>query len=143
MVAPITSNYRGLDLLELPPNGQGLTALVMLNILERFDLAALDPVGAERFHIMLEAARLAYAVRDTHVADPACMRASVPDLLDKTFGPEVVFQKVPPAGRFDVAPSEGSCHFGHVKIDGRSGAMTVTHRDAMGGVLHSLDLAPT
>jgi gamma-glutamyltranspeptidase/glutathione hydrolase len=85
VVVPITGNYRGLDLLELPPNGQGLTALVLLNILERFDLAALDPLGAERFHLMLEAARLAYAVRDTHIADPAYMRTAVPALLDKSF----------------------------------------------------------
>jgi gamma-glutamyltranspeptidase/glutathione hydrolase len=82
---PIATNYRGLDVVELPPNGQGLVALVLLNILERFDLAALDPVGAERMHIQLEAARLAYAVRDTHIADPAFMRMSVPALLDKTF----------------------------------------------------------
>jgi gamma-glutamyltranspeptidase / glutathione hydrolase len=82
---PISSNYRGLDVVELPPNGQGLTALVLLNILERFDLAALDPAGADRLHIALEAARLAYAVRDIHVADPAFMRASVPALLDKGF----------------------------------------------------------
>ncbi len=68
-VTPISSNYRGLDLVEIPPNGQGLTALVLLNILENFDLAALDPFGPERFHLVLEAARLAYAVRDTHIAD--------------------------------------------------------------------------
>src|SRR5262249_4035109 len=83
VVAPISTNYRGLDVLELPPNTQGLTALVLLNILERFDLAALDPLGPDRFHLALEAARLAYAVRDTHVADPAYMRAEVPALLDK------------------------------------------------------------
>jgi gamma-glutamyltranspeptidase / glutathione hydrolase len=83
VVAPITSNYRGLDILELPPNTQGLTALVLLNILERFDLAALDPLGPDRLHIALESARLAYAVRDTHIADPIAMRASVPMLLDK------------------------------------------------------------
>ena len=70
VVAPIATNYRGLDVLELPPNTQGLTALVLLNILERFDLAALDPLGADRLHLTLEAARLAYAVRDTHIADP-------------------------------------------------------------------------
>ena len=85
VVAPISTNYRGLDVLELPPNTQGLTALVLLNILERFDLAALDPRGPDRFHLALEAARLAYAVRDTHVADPAFMRAAVPALLDKRF----------------------------------------------------------
>ena len=78
VVTPITTNYRGLDLYELPPNGQGLTALVLMNILEQFDLAALDPTGPDRFHLMLEAARLAYAVRDTHLADPAFMRVAVP-----------------------------------------------------------------
>ena len=61
----------------MPPNGQGLTALVMLNILETFDLASLEPLGPERFHLMLEAARMAYAVRDTHIADPAHMRVAV------------------------------------------------------------------
>jgi gamma-glutamyltranspeptidase/glutathione hydrolase len=84
-VTPISSNYRGLDVVEIPPNGQGLAALVLLNILERFDLSPLDPAGPDRFHIALEAARLAYAVRDTHVADPAFMRMAVPALLDRVF----------------------------------------------------------
>ena len=96
VVAPISTNYRGLDVLELPPNTQGLTALVLLNILERFDLAALDPLGPDRFHLALEAARLAYAVRDTDVADPAFMRAEVAALLDKRFAAEL-------AGRIERA----------------------------------------
>jgi gamma-glutamyltranspeptidase/glutathione hydrolase len=86
VVEPISVHYRGLDLVEIPPNGQGLTALVMLNILENFDLAALDPLGPERFHLVLEAARLSFAVRDTHIADAAHMRIPVADLLDKGFG---------------------------------------------------------
>ncbi len=85
VVTPISTNYRGLDLTEIPPNGQGLTALVMLNILENFDLAALDPVGPERFHLVLEAARLGFAVRDSHIAEPSFMRVTVADLLDKGF----------------------------------------------------------
>jgi gamma-glutamyltranspeptidase/glutathione hydrolase len=85
VVTPICTNYRGLDVVELPPNGQGLTALVLLNILENFDLAKLDPLGAERYHLALEAARLAFAVRDTHIADPAFMREPVAGLLDKRF----------------------------------------------------------
>ena len=84
-VEPISSNYRGLDILEIPPNGQGLTALVMLNILENFDMASLDPFGADRFHLVLEAARLGYAIRDTHIADDAHMRTPVARLLDKSF----------------------------------------------------------
>ena len=85
VVEPISTNYRGLDLLEIPPNGQGLTALVMLNILENFDIKALDPLGPERFHLVLEAARLGFAVRDTHIADALHMRTPVADLLDKGF----------------------------------------------------------
>jgi len=82
---PVATNYRGLDVVEMPPNGQGLAALVMLNILECFDLASLDPGGAERLHLALEAARMAYGVRDAHVADPAFMRLAVPALIDKGF----------------------------------------------------------
>src|SRR5207247_6837719 len=123
LVAPIATNYRGLDVLELPPNTQGLTALVLLSILERFDLAALDPLGAERFHVALEAARLAYAVRDTHVADPAFMRAAVPALLDTGFAAEL-------AGRIDRArrvplPSAPS------PSDSDTGYVAVVDRDRM------------
>lgn len=108
-VTPISVNYRGLDLVEIPPNGQGLTALVMLNILENFDLAALDPLGPERFHLVLEAARLGFAVRDTHIADEAHMRTQVADLLDKGFAKKL-------ASRIDLkrrtklpsAPAPGS-----------------------------------
>src|SRR5215210_6511631 len=85
VVTPISTNYRGLDVVELPPNGQGLTALVLLNILEQFDIAKLDPSGPERLHLALEAARLAFGVRDTHIADPAFMREPVAGLLDKGF----------------------------------------------------------
>ena len=108
VVAPIATNYRGLDVLELPPNTQGLTALVLLNILERFDLAALDPLGTDRFHLTLEAARLAYAVRDTHIADPAAMRVSPLDLLDKNFAAKLA-ARIDRATRVPLprAPSPG------------------------------------
>jgi gamma-glutamyltranspeptidase/glutathione hydrolase len=81
--APIATSYRGLDVLEMPPNTQGLTALLLLNMLERLDLAALDPFGAERCDLLLAAARRAYALRDAHVADPAAMRTSAAALIDK------------------------------------------------------------
>lgn len=84
-VTPISTRYRGIDVMEIPPNTQGLTALVMLNILEQFDLAPLDPLGPERFHLMLEAGRLAFAVRDAHIAEPSFMRVSVGALNDKAF----------------------------------------------------------
>ncbi len=109
VVAPIATNYRGLDILELPPNTQGLTALVLLNILERFDLARLDPLGPERLHLALEAARLAYAVRDAHVADPACMRIPVQALIDKRFAAGLA-RRIDPRRRVPLpsAPSPGN-----------------------------------
>lgn len=108
-VTPIRTDYRGLDLFEIPPNGQGLTALVMLNILENFDMKSLDPLGAERFHIMLEAARMAFAVRDTHISDPASMRVPVPDLLDKEFA-KTLAQRIDRSKRtkLPAAPAPGS-----------------------------------
>ena len=75
-VEPITVNYRGYDIYECPPNGQGVTALQMLNILAHFDLAALDPLSVDRFHLLIEATRLAYRERDSLVADPG--KADVP-----------------------------------------------------------------
>ena len=84
-MTPISTNYRGIDLVEIPPNTQGLTALVTLNILENFDLSQLDPLGPERFHLMLEAARMGFAVRDTHIAEPSRMRVPATALNDKAF----------------------------------------------------------
>ncbi|MCW8844046.1 MAG: gamma-glutamyltransferase, partial [Rhodobacteraceae bacterium] len=67
--APINGPYKGVDLVEHPPNGQGATALLMLNILDHFGIAAMDPLGAERAHIEAEAAKLAYDTRNRFLAD--------------------------------------------------------------------------
>ncbi|WP_244274546.1 gamma-glutamyltransferase [Labrenzia sp. OB1] len=72
-VSPVLRDYKGHTIAELPPNGQGIIALVMLGLLERFDLEKMDPLGAERFHLEMEAARLAYGVRDRFVTDPGYM----------------------------------------------------------------------
>src|SRR5208283_4114315 len=60
-VEPISTTYRGWTVYELPPNGQGLAALEMLNIMERFPLAQFGATSAEGFHIKMEAQKLAYA----------------------------------------------------------------------------------
>ena len=67
---PIRGCYAGHEVLEHAPNGQGATALLMLKILSRFDLARLAPFGAERAHLEAEAAKLAYDARDRFIADP-------------------------------------------------------------------------
>ncbi|MFN4057769.1 MAG: gamma-glutamyltransferase family protein [Roseinatronobacter sp.] len=67
---PIKGSYRGVDLLEHAPNGQGATANLILNILSHFDLAALDPLGPERAHLEAEATKLGYDARNRIIADP-------------------------------------------------------------------------
>ena len=67
---PVSGGYGGLELWEHPPNGQGATAVLLLNILKHFDIAGMDPLGAERVHIEAEAAKLAYDARDRIIADP-------------------------------------------------------------------------
>ena len=69
-VKPIKTDYRGYEVYECPPPGQGIVALAMLNVLSGFDLAALDPLSVERFHLEIEAARLAYRDRNAALGDP-------------------------------------------------------------------------
>lgn len=68
-VDPISGNYKGTELVEHPPNGQGATAILMANILSLFDIPALDPLGAARAHLEAEAAKLAYDTRNRLIAD--------------------------------------------------------------------------
>lgn len=79
-VAPISVAYRGVELWELPPSNQGIVALMVLKMLDRIGLPA-DPVSVERYHLQLEAARLAFAMRDTFVADPDMADVPVEHLL--------------------------------------------------------------
>ena len=67
---PVSGSYKGAELSEHPPNGQGATAILMLNILKHFDIPGLDPFGAQRAHFEAEAAKLAYDARNRFIADP-------------------------------------------------------------------------
>lgn len=82
-VVPITSSYRGYDLWQIPPSGQGATALMMLNILETFDIARLPFDGIERHHLTTEAARLAFIERNRVIADPRFGAVPLSGFLDK------------------------------------------------------------
>lgn len=68
-VTPVHVSYRGHELVELPPNTQGIAAMLLAKILERFDIGKLDPNGAQRVHLEAEATRLAYHARDMFVGD--------------------------------------------------------------------------
>jgi gamma-glutamyltranspeptidase/glutathione hydrolase len=80
-VEPITANYRGYDIYELPPATQGFVALEMLKILEGFDLKLLGGNSADTLHLMIEAKKLAFADRDRHLADRDFMKVPAMDLI--------------------------------------------------------------
>ncbi len=69
VAAPISGTYKDRELLEHPPNGQGATAILLLNILSQFDLASMDPFGTQRAHIEAEATKLAYDTRNRFMSD--------------------------------------------------------------------------
>jgi gamma-glutamyltranspeptidase/glutathione hydrolase len=83
--APISTDYRGYRIWECPPNGQGLAALLAINVLEDFDIASKPAFSVERWHLMIEAMRLAFADTRWFVADPATNPAPLEELLSKTY----------------------------------------------------------
>lgn len=82
---PISVSYHGLRVYECPPNGQGITALIALNILEGFDLGSLALLSSERLHLIIEAMRLAFADSRWYVADPTFSDVPVAELLSKQY----------------------------------------------------------
>lgn len=84
-VEPQSTNYRGYDVWELPPNGQGIAALQILNILEQHDVAAMGFGSADHVHLFLEAKKLAFEDRARFYADPAYMDVSVERLISKDY----------------------------------------------------------
>ena len=80
-VEPISLNYRGYDVYEIPPNGQGLSVLLMLGILEGFAIKDMRPNSPEYLHLLIEATKLAYADLYEYVADPVKNKLPVSGLL--------------------------------------------------------------
>lgn len=103
-VEPIHAAYRGFEVYECPPNGQGVVALLILRILEQLELAGLDPHGPERFHLEAEATRLAFRDRDAALADPRQAEVPVERLLSDGYAaalaalidPERAMAELPP-----------------------------------------------
>jgi gamma-glutamyltranspeptidase/glutathione hydrolase len=84
-VEPISTTYRGVRVWELPPNGQGLAALQLLNLLENFDLKSMGRESADFWHVMTECKKIAFADRARYYADPDFVKTPVVDLLSKTY----------------------------------------------------------
>lgn len=80
-VTPVTTTFAGVELNEIPPNGSGLTALIALNILSQFDMAKYGAGSAERYHLQIEALKLAWVLRNRHIADREAMKIAPEDLL--------------------------------------------------------------
>ncbi len=84
-VTPIAQNYRGYSLHEIPPNGQGIAALIALGILENFDVASLQRDGVDSQHLQIEAMKLAFADVYRYVAEPASMEVTPAQMLDAAY----------------------------------------------------------
>ena len=87
-VEPVSTTYRGYRVWELPPNGQGITVLQMLNILEGFDFSKIEYGSAEHIHLFVEAKKLAYEDRAKYYADPAFAKIPVDELISKKYADE-------------------------------------------------------
>ncbi|PYR76525.1 MAG: gamma-glutamyltransferase, partial [Acidobacteria bacterium] len=84
-VSPLTTNYRGWEVYEMPPNSQGIAALVMLNILENFPLGEYGCGTADTLHLMIEAKKLAFADMQRHIGDPRFSKMPVEAMLSKAY----------------------------------------------------------
>src|SRR5690606_12653010 len=87
-VEPVSVNYRGYDVWELPPNGQGICALQMLNILEGYDFSKIAWGSPEHIHLLVEAKKLAFEDRAKYYADPEFARIPVKELISDKYSSE-------------------------------------------------------
>jgi gamma-glutamyltranspeptidase/glutathione hydrolase len=122
---PISTEYRGHRIWECPPNGQGLAALLALNLVRGFELAPLDPLGPDRFHLLIEAMRLAFADARWYVADPAFAAIPLAELLSETYAAERRKQIDPGRANPDARPgspvaSSDTVQFVCVDADGNA-----------------------
>lgn len=108
-VEPVSSNYRGYDIWELPPNGQGIAALQILNILELYDIPSMQRDSAEFVHTFVEAKKLAFEDRAKFYADPAFNNIPVDWLISKEYAKErqQLINPAQAAKRIDAGRNEG------------------------------------
>lgn len=123
--SPIATSYRGHTCFQHPPNSQGFVHLMVLNILENFDIASLDHRGAEYVHLVVEATKLAFIDRDRYLADPAHAQIPMDDLLSKEYARELASRI-----SFDEAPRQVLEAIGQdttctVVVDGEGNAASI------------------
>jgi gamma-glutamyltranspeptidase/glutathione hydrolase len=87
-IEPVSTSYRGYDVWELPPNGQGIAALQMLNILEGYDISSMGYGSADYIHLFTEAKKLAFEDRAKYYADPRFTKVPVTQLISKKYAAE-------------------------------------------------------
>jgi gamma-glutamyltranspeptidase / glutathione hydrolase len=109
-VTPLSTTYRGWTVYELPPNGQGIAALMMLNLLEHAPLSSYGHNSAETLHTLIEAKKLAYADMARYVCDPAFHNVPVEGMLSKTYAAQRFRQIDPAHANPEVAPGTLPTH---------------------------------
>ena len=103
-VVPIFTPYRGCEVWECPPNGPGITVLMMLNLLAAFELGRYGPMSVERFHLEAEATRHAYLMREGTLGDPRLVDVDVKKLLSHDLAAETAARiRLDRAGDLEVA----------------------------------------
>lgn len=136
-VEPVSVSYRGFDVWQIPPNGQGLTTLLMLNLLERSDLSGLAFDGAERHHLIAEAAYKAFARRDRLIGDPAFSPADVEAFTDKTKAAALGARSASCPGKHAAAPARGDTAFvGVVDREGTAVSLITSLFEGFGSGLY-------
>jgi gamma-glutamyltranspeptidase/glutathione hydrolase len=121
---PISAKYRGLDLLECPPNGQGLAALLIARILDGFDLRDPKLTEADRIHLLAEASKAAYARRDQLIADPAHIEFDIDQLLSEAsitaIRSQISLERAAPASTWDGPTHKDTVYVSVVDRDGNA-----------------------
>ncbi len=132
---PISTTYRGVRVWECPPNGQGLAALMALNVLEGFDLAHYEPASPARWHLLIEALRVAFADTSWYIADPRFSHVPLDVLLSKKYAAERRALIDPAKATLDTrrgAPVAGSDTVYFCVVDGAGNACSFINSNYVG-----------
>ena len=125
-VEPVSANYHGFDVWELPPNGQGIAALQILNILENFDISSLEPSSAEHLHLFIEAKKLAFEDRAVYYADMDFADVPLKQLISKDYAKKRARLINPKRAAQQVAPG---------RLSGPSDTIYLTAADKEGNMV--------